>query len=64
VQANATLDSTERAAARRAALERHRVSAAQLEAAAAELADDPERASLVWAEIERRLAVGEAERGR
>jgi hypothetical protein len=64
VQANATLDSAGRAAARDAALRRHRVNAAQLERAAAALADDPERASNVWTEIERRLSAPPEGEGR
>jgi hypothetical protein len=56
VQANQTLDSAQRAAARRAALQKQKVTPAQLEQAAASLASDPERASLVWTEIDRRVA--------
>jgi hypothetical protein len=56
VQSNATLDSAGRAEVRRKALEKHRLTAAQLEEAAGELADDPARVSQVWQEIERRLA--------
>ena len=64
VQGNATLDSAGRAEARRGALQRNRVTAAQLEEAAGELADDPERVSRVWQEIERRLATDASRTGR
>ena len=56
VQANQTLDSAQRAAARRAALQKQKLTPAQLEQAAASLASDPERAALVWTEIDRRVA--------
>src|SRR5215207_8875645 len=64
VQANVTLDSAGRAEARQAALQRHRLTPGDLEEAASELADDPERASRVWQEIERRLAVDAVKRER
>lgn len=56
VQSDATLDSAGRAEARREVLEKHRVTPAQLEEAAGELADEPERVSQLWQEVERRLA--------
>ncbi len=49
-------DSSARAAARRAVLARHGLSAERLERAARLLADDPERASVLWAAINRRVA--------
>ena len=54
VQTNATLDSVGRAAARRTVLQRRGLTVEQLERAAAALADDPERASRVFATIEER----------
>ena len=53
-QTNATLDSVGRAAARRSVLQRRGLTLEQLERAAEALADDPERASRLFATIEER----------
>ena len=54
VQTNATLDSVGRAAARGSVLQRRGLTLEQLERAAEALADDPERASRLFATIEER----------
>ena len=55
VQADATLDSAARAAARDSVLQEQGLSRERLEAAARALADDPDRALAVWRAIEQRV---------
>jgi hypothetical protein len=54
IQRDANLDSAARATARDSILALHHVSAAQLEAAARALADQPQQASLLFQAVQRR----------
>jgi hypothetical protein len=55
IRSDSSMDSTRRSAARAKALQGRGLTVDQLEAAARQLATQPERAVLIWREIDRRV---------